>query len=89
MAYFEATPEQKQLAALGRKMINFSEYYPSLKGLKDEQVRVLNELSRIGGMLITVGVPGGTTIKSFSHDDLVLVDQFMNGRLALQAETVA
>jgi len=77
-SYFEQTPEQRKLADLGRAMMDYSEYYPNLKGLKDEQLAVLNEMSHLGYLLTQYGAPFGTTAKSFSDSDRELIHRFMN-----------
>ena len=49
--YFEATPQQKQLADLGRSMMDWSEDYGKqhgLKGVTDDGLRTLNDLSHVG-----------------------------------------
>ena len=55
--FFESTPEQKQLADMGRAMMDYSENYGKEFGLKmvtDNGLRMLNELSHVGYMLTTV-----------------------------------
>ena len=84
MTFFEATDTQKQLANLGRAMMEFSENYTGLGKLKDEQLSELNELSHVGNMLTRVGAPFGTTAKNFSDADRQLIAQFMRGTLATQ-----
>ena len=54
MQFFEATKAQKQLATIGRQMMDFSENYGREHGLKavtDNGLRTLNELSQVGSML--------------------------------------
>ena len=80
--FFETPAAQKQLASVGRKMQDYSEDFGKVNGLghlKEGGLHVLNELSQVGGMLIRVGVTFGTTIKSFSEDDLQLIAEFMKG----------
>ena len=84
MTFFEATKEQRKLADIGRKMMDFSEYYPSLKGMKDEQIGELNELSHVGNMLTHYGAPFGTGKKDFSEADMALIAGFMKGELYTQ-----
>ena len=82
MAYFETTAEQKQLATIGRAMQDYSEDFGKHHGLghlKDEGMRILNELSQVGGMLIRYGVTFGTTDKNFTEADMQLIAQFMKG----------
>ena len=82
--YFEATKEQKQLATIGRDMMDFSENYGKEFGLgqlKEEGLRVLNELSQVGGMLTRYGAPFGTTQKDFTEADMQLISKFMKKEL--------
>jgi hypothetical protein len=82
--YFEATPQQKQLAAIGREMMDFSENYGKEFGLgqlKEEGLRVLNELSQVGGMLTRYGATFGTTLKDFTDADMELIGKFMKKEL--------
>ena len=82
--FFEATKEQKQLADIGRNMMDFSENYGvdnGLSQLKDEGLRVLNELSQVGGMLTRYGATFGTTQKDFTEADMQLISKFMKKEL--------
>ena len=82
--YFEATKEQKQLATIGRDMMDFSENYGKEFGLgqlKEEGLRVLNELSHVGGMLTRYGATFGTTQKDFTDADMQLISKFMKKEL--------
>jgi hypothetical protein len=82
--YFEATKEQKQLATIGRDMMDFSENYGKEFGLgqlKDEGLRVLNELSQVGNMLTRYGATFGTTQKDFTEADMQLISKFMKKEL--------
>ena len=84
MNFFEATTEQKQLAAIGRGMQDYSENFGVEHGLghlKDEGLRVLNEMSKVGAMLTRYGVTFGTTLKDFSEQDLQLVAKFMKNEI--------
>lgn len=78
--YFEATPQQKQLAAIGRDMMDFSEEYGKIHGLRrvtDNGLRVLNNLSHVGHKLTQVGGVWGTTVKDFDDADRKLITDFM------------
>ena len=82
MAFFETTTAQKQLATIGREMQDYSENFGKehgLKQLKDPGLKILNELSQVGGMLIRYGVVFGTTLKDFTDEDMQLVAEFMKG----------
>ena len=82
--YFEATKEQKKLASIGRDMMDFSENYGKEFGLgqlKEEGLRVLNELSQVGGMLTRYGATFGTTQKDFTDADMTLIAKFLKKEL--------
>tara|TARA_B110000503_G_scaffold37989_1_gene62296 strand:- start:1737 stop:2018 length:282 start_codon:yes stop_codon:yes gene_type:complete len=82
MSYFETSTAHKKLANIGRAMQDYSEDFGKLHGLKqlkDPGLRVLNELSQVGGMLIRYGVTFGTTLKDFSEDDMQLIAEFNKG----------
>ena len=82
MAFFETPTAKKQLATIGREMQDYSENFGKehgLKQLKDPGLKILNELSQVGGMLIRYGVTFGTTLKDFTDDDMQLVAAFMKG----------
>ena len=83
--FFEATPEQRKLANIGRQMMDFSEN-ASMAGLKDAEIAVFNELSHVGNMLTHYGAPFGTTMKNFSAEDMKLISDFMGGKLAAQKQ---
>ena len=83
-ARFETSTSHKQLAAVGRQMQDYSEEFGKIHGLKhlkEDGLRVLNELSQVGGMLIRFGVTFGTTLKDFTEDDMQLVAAFMQGKI--------
>ena len=80
MAIFEATQEQKQLATIGREMMNYSEEYGKLHGLgkvTDDGLRTLNNLSHVGGKLTRYGATFGTTSKNFCEEDRALIVAWM------------
>ena len=77
--YFEATPAQRQLADLGRTMMDWSEDYGKINGLArvtDRGLRKLNDLSRVGYMLTQFGAAYGTSAKSFTEEDQKLIVDF-------------
>jgi len=87
--YYEATKEQKQLADIGRAMMDFSENYGVEHGLgklKEEGLRVLNNLSQVGNMLTRYGVTFGTTQKNFTDADMKLIAQFMKKELDIPSK---
>ena len=86
---FEATAQQKQLASIGREMMDFSENYGVENGLghlKDEGLRVLNELSQVGSMLTRFGAAFGTTQKDFTEADMALIASFMKKELDIPSK---
>jgi hypothetical protein len=86
-AFFEATQEQKQLAAIGRDMMDFSENYGKEHGLKDvtdDGLRVLNNLSHVGYMLTTVGATFGAAEANFTDADRELIVQFMQKKVDIE-----
>ena len=87
MAYFEATQEQKQLASIGRAMMDFSEEYGKIHGLKavtDEGLRTLNNLSHVGSALTHFGATFGTTAKDFSEEDQELIVAWMQKAVVIE-----
>ena len=87
MAYFEATTEQKQPARIGREMMDFSENYGKVNGLKavtDDGLRTLNELSQVGSMLTRYGATFGTTQKDFTEADMALIAKFMQKQVVIE-----
>ena len=80
MTYFEATQGQKQLATIGREMMDYSENYGKefgLKGVTDNGLRTLNDMSYVGNKLTTVGGTFGATFKDFAQDELELIARWM------------
>ena len=87
MAFFEATQEQKQLATIGRQMMDYSEEYGKINGLKavtDDGLRTLNNLSHVGNMLTHYGAPYGTTIKDFTEEDQALIARWMQKQVVVE-----
>jgi hypothetical protein len=87
MAFFEATQEQKQLATIGRQMMDYSENYGKIHGLKavtEDGLRTLNELSHVGNMLTHYGAPYGTKQKDFSEADMELITKFMQKKVDIE-----
>ena len=74
---YEATPAEKELAEIGRAMMDFSET-ASMAGLKNEEIRPYNDLSDVGYMLTQVGALFGTRVESLSaHQTKVMEDWIM------------
>jgi hypothetical protein len=80
MQFYESTKEEKQLIAIGRNMMDWSEEYGKkhgLKGVTDNGLRKLNDLSHVGNALTHFGAPFGTKPKDFSEADQQLIAEFM------------
>ena len=85
-AIFEATHAQKQMSTVGREMMDMSEF-ANCKGMKDEDFKLLNDLSHVGGMLTKVGNPTTLTkacavglegrIRHLSREELHVMQQTM------------
>jgi hypothetical protein len=87
MQFFEATKEQKKLADLGRAMMDWSENYGKLHGLKmvtDNGLRMLNEMSHVGYMLTTVGANFGSKEVDFDAEERKLIVAFSNKTLDIE-----
>ena len=87
MAFFEATQEQKQLATIGRQMMDYSENYGvefGLKAVTDDGLRTLNNLSHVGNMLTKYGATFGTKLKDFTQEDLELITLFMQKKVDIE-----
>lgn len=87
MAFFEATQEQKQLATIGRAMMDYSENYGKEFGLKavtDDGLRTLNNLSHVGAALTHFGATWGTTAKDFTEEDRELIVQWMQKSVVIE-----
>ena len=87
MAFFEATTEQKQLATIGREMMNYSEEYGKLNGLKavtDAGLTTLNNLSHVGNALTHFGATFGTSAKDFNEEDRELIVSWMQGTVEIE-----
>ena len=85
--FFEATPKQKQLADIGRAMMDWSENYGKEFGLKavtDDGLRTLNNMSHVGNMLTHFGAPMGTREKDFTDADRKLIVDFMNKEVDIE-----
>jgi hypothetical protein len=87
MAYFEATAEQKQLADIGRAMMDFSEEYGIKHGLKavtDNGLATLNNLSHVGSMLTRFGTTFGPRAEDFTADDQKLIADWMQKKVDIE-----
>lgn len=87
MYTIDATAEEKKLATVGRQMMNYSEEYGKIHGLKavtEDGLRTLNELSQVGNMLTHFGANYGTRAKDFNDADRKLIVEFMNKTLIVE-----
>ena len=87
MAFFEATTEQKQLATIGREMMNYSEEYGKIHGLgpvTDAGLTVLNNLSHVGNALTHFGATFGTSAADFNEEDRELIVSWMQGTVEIE-----
>ena len=85
--FFESTPQQKQLADIGRSMMDWSENYGKLHGLKavtDNGLRTLNEISHVGYMLTTVGATFGAAEVDFDETERKLIVDFMKKQVDIE-----
>ena len=74
---YEATPQQKQLANIGRAMMDMSEY-ANCKGFKDEDFKLLNDMSHVGNLLTKLGNTFGPKLdKDFTAEDMNLIARFI------------
>jgi hypothetical protein len=72
---YEATTAEKQMAVIGRKMMDMSEY-ANCKGMKEEDFKLLNDLSHVGSMMTKIGNAFGPKVKDFTAEDLNLIARF-------------
>ncbi len=86
-SFFEATTEQKRMATIGRGMMDYSEEYGKIHGLKgvtDNGLRTLNDLSHVGNALTHYGAPFGTGRNDFSEADMELISKFMQKKVDIE-----
>jgi len=87
MAYFEATAEQKVLANIGRAMMDFSEAYGienGLKGVTDNGLATLNDLSHVGSMLTRFGTTFGPKAEDFTVEDQKLIADWLQKKVDIE-----
>lgn len=85
--FFEATEQQKKVADIGRAMMDWSENYGALHGLKgvtDNGLRTLNNMSHIGNLLTQFGAPYGTKESDFSESDQQLIVAFVQKKVDIE-----
>ena len=87
MTFFELTTQQKKLAAIGQRMMDFSEYYGAEHGLKDvtdNGLRTLNNLSEVGYQLTHYGAVFGTDTNTFGPAAKNLIADFINNTVDIE-----
>jgi hypothetical protein len=87
MSYYEVSESEKQLTRIGAEMMDFSEEYGKIHGLKgvtDEGLRTLNNLSQVGHMLTHLGALYGTRVENFTDSDRKLIVDFMNKKVDIE-----
>ena len=74
---YEVSEQHKQLASIGRKMCDMSEY-ANCKGMKEEDFKLLNDMSHVGSMLTKLGNAFGPKLeKDFTAEDMNLIARFV------------
>jgi hypothetical protein len=86
-SFYEATAQERKLISIGREMMDFSEEYGKIHGLKgvtDNGLRTLNDLSHVGNALTHYGAPFGTGRNDFSEADMELISKFMQKKVDIE-----
>jgi hypothetical protein len=74
---YEVDAKYKELAAVGRQMMDMSEY-ANCKGMKEEDFKLLNDMSHVGNLLTKLGNAFGPKLeKDFTAEDMDLIARFM------------
>ena len=74
---YEVSAQYKQLANIGRAMMDMSEY-ANCKGMKEEDFKLLNDMSHVGSLLTKLGNAFGPKLdKDFTQEDMDLIARFM------------
>ena len=74
---YEVSEQHKQLAVIGRRMMDMSEY-ANCKGMKDEDFKLLNDMSHVGNLLTKLGNTFGPKLeKDFTAEDMDLIARFI------------
>jgi len=73
---YEVSAQYKELAAVGRQMSDMSEY-ANCKGFKEEDFKLLNDLSHVGNALTKLGNAFGPRLGDFSEEDKDLIARFI------------
>ena len=86
-SFYEATAQERKLISVGREMMDYSEEYGKIYGLKavtDDGFRTLNNLSHVGGMLTRFGTTFGTTAQNFTEEDRELIVAWMQKAVVIE-----
>jgi len=74
---YEVGAEYKQLAVIGRRMMDMSEY-ANCKGMKEADFKLLNDMSHVGNLLTKLGSTYGPKLdKDFTDEDMDLIARFV------------
>ena len=74
---YEVDAKYKQLAAVGRHMCDMSEY-ANCKGMKEQDFKLLNDMSHVGSLLTKLGNAFGPKLeKDFTAEDMNLIARFV------------
>ena len=73
---YEVDEKFKELAVVGRAMCEMSEY-ANCKGMKDEDFKLLNDMSYVGNKLTKLGNTFGPKIEDFTAEDMDIIARFM------------
>ena len=84
---YEITKGQAQLARVGSDMMDWSEDYGKIHGLKgvtDNGLLTLNDMSYVGRKLTTVGATFGARQQDFTVKELKLISDFMQNKVDIE-----
>ena len=87
MVSYEVSEHTKKLVRIGQQMMDWSEDYGKthgLKGVSDDGLRTLNDLSHVGHLLTHYGATFGTSQSDFSDSDRKLIVDFMNNSVDIE-----
>ena len=73
---YEVSEQHKQMAVIGRRMMDMSEY-ANCKGMKDEDFKLLNDMSHVGSLLTKLGNAFGPKLEDFTAEDMNLIARFV------------
>ena len=81
---YEITERHTKMATIGRAMMTFSENYgkhTGLSSLTESQLRTLNRLTHIGGLLPKIGTAFGPKERDLTAEDMKLIRSFAKKEL--------